>query len=129
MIFRDWNEYDLIMRKNLVINGNFDNGLDGWFVSGDVTTYNGGIRMVSDGSWTAIEQLILEPGKVYELSIEFIDSISGTIAIGNVDPSQLTVDYDATSFKATFLSTSETLQIKRQGACDVIIDSVSVYEV
>jgi len=130
--------YAEIIGSEEITNGDFADWTadvpDSWSVvdSGDASsnvTQNptGQCQIISDGTLTYIQQNSLVIGVDYRLQYDITNYVSGLLLL------DLTVDIPLEtsigSYSVDFTATSGGFVIKRQGACNVTIDKISVKEV
>ena len=114
----------------LVTNGAFDNDGEGWSTTGEAEFVNGQARIYSsDGTLAQILiSGLLETGKVYEVTYQVTDSLSGGLL--SVDGSATVYPSEVGWHKVLLTPNNTNFGIKRQsGVTDIYIDNISVREI
>lgn len=125
--------------RNIVINGGFDawtaDNPDSWAVTeiGDATskvTQNpaGQCQIISDGTGASINQVILEIGKEYNCTCDLTVAF-GDCSIGSSGGAGAQIFNSTQSVDFTFTATTNTFTVKRNNACDVTVDNISVKQI
>jgi len=119
-----------IYGSELVTNGDFATGT-GWTETGNITIAGGECRILSTGSFSGINQDILEIGKRYLVTFDITTSVSGFIKIGSSNGgSQISASESAVgSYSFVFTAENTRISFARVGVCDISIDNVSVKDV
>ncbi len=143
-----------IVGSELIINGDFTNWTsddpDDWTVVGEVTTDpeisevgsgegHGGVgsgmcNIFTSGAYVVVRQnLTLEVGKTYQITIDIDTIVSGALAVlHDVGSPDFGETFTTTGTKKIIFvanTTSLNLDLKRTGATDITIDSISCKEV
>ena len=126
-----------INQQNLLDNGDFSdwttNDPDSWTVSTEdgsnyIEESDSSCRLVSDGSYIGMSQIILTVGKFYDVEIVVDSVISGGIVVDIGGSAQVAITaagtYNYNNVEATSLT---YIEIKRNTACDVYFDNVTAY--
>jgi len=114
----------------LVTNGDFSDGSTGWTFTTGATLTSNGAKITHTPTAGAITQTsILEIGKIYKLTYEVKEEVSGGLKINSaVDPSMVTTVGNHTKY---FEADLENFSISRNNSSnnDITIDNISVKEV
>jgi|TARA_R100000084_G_scaffold89668_1_gene43667 hypothetical protein len=116
--------------REITVNGNFGTGADsdwtagtGWTVAGEAT---------SDGTTSNLDQIVLESGKEYKVTIKVKNRTTGTLSVrfgGDSDDQALLVNSNGTKFSSKKVAGGTTLRLRSQSSFDGTIEYISVTEV
>jgi hypothetical protein len=123
-----------------VVNGDFANWTgddpDNWTVIsvGDATSNvtenpSGKCQIISDGTSAAVFQENMAIGKRYRCTVDVTASSLGRLIVGDAGATTYQVLEAVGSYAFDFVAVTVNVQIKRQAACNVTIDNMSVKEV